>query len=78
MEAMNDDEQSDDGAERGTFKRASADVIAGRKIVKIKGRLVHAYFTITLTCCAHFLVIIQILCAEAALPPLRPLSPPLL
>lgn len=36
----NDDNNSDDGAERGTFKRASADVIAGRKIVKIKGRFV--------------------------------------
>jgi len=48
MEALGDDDQSDDGAERGTFKRASADVIAGRKIVKIKGRLVciysHHYF----------------------------------
>jgi len=38
VEALNDDEENsgDEGEERGTFKRASADVLAGRKIVKIR------------------------------------------
>ena len=35
VEAL-DDEDDNSGEERGTFKRASADVLAGRKIVKIR------------------------------------------
>ena len=35
-EAQEDADNDDEGMTPGTFKRASADVIAGRKIIKVK------------------------------------------